>query len=233
MNTSRVNSISKSSIFELIYPPNLNGLIQQSEFEILIKRINKQSTLSAKYNIILLFLILVGIILIVIGVVKGFSKEVNQILAAFGLIISLFSLFLLSIIFIISKINISDKIKYELDLINENYKSKNIKWSLRHDLTRNFINEELYKKKLGKSSFMYGIKYDKNNKPYREEYIYFIEIESPSRFLQNLTVKTISSNQNHCDTIISIKDNNNNNNNNKNIEDEKGICVNMDELKNF
>ncbi|KAM9971612.1 hypothetical protein ACTFIW_011594 [Dictyostelium discoideum] len=215
MNISRVNSTPKGSTFELTYPTNLNGLIQQSE--------------------------VFGIILIIIGVVKGFSKEGNQILAGFGLITSFFSLFLFLIIFIISKINVLNKIKYELDLINENYKSKNIKWSLHHDLTIKFINEELYKKKLGKSTFMHGIKYDKNNKPYREEYIYFIEIESPSRFLQNLTVKTFSSNKNHCDTIISFQNNNinnsdssNNNNNNKNnIQDEKGICINMDELKNF
>ncbi|KAN0033552.1 hypothetical protein ACTA71_007239 [Dictyostelium dimigraforme] len=169
-----------------------------------------------------------------VRVVKGFSSEGNQVLAGFGLIISFFCLLLFLILFLISKINVSNKVKYELDLINEIYKSKNIKWSLHHYLAMNYIPQELYKKKLGKGTFMHGIKYDNNNNPYREEYIYFIEIESPSRFLQNLTVKTFSSNQNNGDPIISFNNNNNENKNNDNNDDaidDKETCINMDVLK--
>ncbi|KAN0026312.1 hypothetical protein ACTFIV_007296 [Dictyostelium citrinum] len=126
---------------------------------------------------------------------------------------------------LIQQSEVSNKIKYELEIINEIYKSKNIKWSLCHDIIMNHIPEELYKKNLGKSTFTHGIKYDKNNKPYREEYNYFLEIESPSRFLQNLNVKTFSSNQNRCDTIISFD--NKNDDIDGDIIDKKGNCINM------
>ncbi|KAM9984961.1 hypothetical protein ACTFIY_009389 [Dictyostelium cf. discoideum] len=180
--------------FESTYPANLHGTMDHFEFQTTIKNINTKcnTVLSRKYY--LLFLIsLVGLILVIVGFVQSANSMDSPsdslptnfgggfILIFLGFVLMFLGCCIFGISFAVFRNKVLNKIRDELEPVNKHFNARGITWNLESEVVRKYIPSHEYNVHRNNQAYRNSIKYDHENRPYKEETVHFIEIVFPAK----------------------------------------------------
>ncbi|KAM9971611.1 hypothetical protein ACTFIW_011593 [Dictyostelium discoideum] len=86
--------------------------------------------------------------------------------------------------FAVFRNKVLNKIRDELVEVNKHFNARGITWNLESEVVRNYIPSHEYNVHRNNQAYRNSIKYDHEQRPYREETVHYIEIVFPSKHNQ-------------------------------------------------